>query len=92
VAGFCLLSFGDYPGIVPDANDHDGVAGEVWSVDEAGLTRLDELEGVPEGLYRRERVMLRPPFAEREVLTYFYAQSTTGRPRIAGGIWTEPRS
>ncbi len=91
VAGFSLISLGEFPGIVPDPDDREGVAGEVWSVDEFCLAELDELEGLAEGLYRRERVALQPPFADREVFTYFYAQSTTGRSRIPGGIWTEPR-
>jgi gamma-glutamylaminecyclotransferase len=89
--GFRLFSLGEYPGMVVDPNDRDGVSGEVWSVDEACLARLDALEGVDQGLYRREPVALQPPFAGREVLTYIYAQNTIGRAHIAGGEWSETR-
>jgi gamma-glutamylaminecyclotransferase len=87
VKGFRLVNLGDYPGMVADAEDRDGVAGEVWSVDEGCLTRLDQLEGIDEGLYVRAPIALQPPFANDEVLTYFYALGTTGRPRVPGGLW-----
>lgn len=56
--GFTLYSLGKYPGLVADAADRDGVVGELWSVDAACLARLDAFEGVPEGLYVRERARL----------------------------------
>ncbi|HTO04497.1 MAG TPA: gamma-glutamylcyclotransferase family protein [Opitutus sp.] len=88
IPGFRLVDLGDYPGLLAYPDDHDGVTGEVWWVDNATLARLDELEGLNEGLYRRERIPLQPPFAHETVLSYFYAWSTTGRPHIPGGTWT----
>ena len=52
--GVTLYSLGEYPGLVADISDRDGVVGELWSVDAACLARLDAFEGVPEGLYVRE--------------------------------------
>jgi gamma-glutamylcyclotransferase (GGCT)/AIG2-like uncharacterized protein YtfP len=73
--------------VYPD--DTDGVTGEVWSVDAPCLARLDLLEGINEGLYRRSRIALQPPFAETEVETYFYLLGTDGRPPITGGAWND---
>lgn len=56
--GFTLYSLGQYPGLVADHADHEGVTGELWSVDAACLARLDTFEGVPEGLYAREPARL----------------------------------
>ena len=89
IPGFQLVDLGEYPGLLPYPNDQDGVTGEVWWVDNAALARLDEFEGINEGLYRREPIPLQPPFAAETVHTYFYAWSTTGRPYIPGGTWIE---
>ena len=87
VPGFRLVDLGQYPGLIPYPDDQDGVTGEVWWVDNSALARLDELEGLREGLYRREAIRLQPPFADDFVQTYFYAWSTTGRPHSPGGTW-----
>ena len=68
--GFALYDLGGYPGIAVKPDDCDGVVGEVWSVDDAALERLDHFEGVHEGLYRREPVRLRPPFADQSIQAY----------------------
>lgn len=52
--GMTLYSLGEYPGLVRASDDLDGVTGELWAVDDAALARLDEFEGVHEGLYARE--------------------------------------
>ncbi|MEO6003355.1 MAG: gamma-glutamylcyclotransferase family protein [Opitutus sp.] len=88
--GFSLIDLGDYPGLVADSANEDGVSGEVWSVDLDCLSRLDDLEGVSEGLYRRERVVLRSSFGDEPVETYVYALNVVGRPVIADGIWRTP--
>jgi len=80
--GFRLFDLGDYPGMTNDPSDCAGVAGEVWSIDETCLARLDQFEGIGEGLYRREPVPMQPPFANREVQTYIYARSVAGRPPL----------
>jgi len=64
----------------------DGVEGEVWSVDDAALQRLDDFEGVAHGLYRREPVALLAPFAGQTVHAYLYSHSVEGR-RDLGSIW-----
>lgn len=85
--GYRLFDLGDYPGMVARPDDRDGVAGEVWSVDAACLARLDKLEGLAAGLYRRAPVPLLPPFADYSVETYFYARSVEGRPIVRDGLW-----
>jgi gamma-glutamylaminecyclotransferase len=87
VAGFQLYQLSGYPGMVAENSPQaEGVTGEVWSIDAATLRRLDQLEGLAEGLYRREPIPLLPPFDERVVETYLYAQSVLGR-RALGCTW-----
>lgn len=78
VPGFRLYDLGDYPGMVESEGDQHGVAGEVWSVDPECLARLDLLEGVSVGLYRRGPVRLREPFADRSVDAYYFLHPTAG--------------
>jgi gamma-glutamylcyclotransferase (GGCT)/AIG2-like uncharacterized protein YtfP len=86
--GFQLYLLDGYPGMIARSDDREGVAGEVWSIDDPTLARLDALEGIGEGLYRREPVPLLAPFSDRVVEAYFYAQSVEGRPAI-GSVWVE---
>src|SRR5689334_7669355 len=67
VPGFRLYELSGFPGMIAMPSDREGVAGEVWSVDAAALEQLDALEGVDEGLYRREPVPLVAPFADKTV-------------------------
>lgn len=85
-AGFSLFALGDFPGMIALAGDRDGVSGEVWMADDTCLARLDELEGVAEGLYRREPILLLPPFAAQSVEAYLYARSTAGHCHL-GSMW-----
>ena len=86
--GFTLYSLGDYPGMVRAADDQAGVTGEVWAVDDACLAKLDELEGVDEGLYERVTLQLAVPFADQPVETYLYLRDLKGRTAI-GSVWQE---
>jgi gamma-glutamylcyclotransferase (GGCT)/AIG2-like uncharacterized protein YtfP len=86
--GFTLYSLGDYPGMIRSADPGDDVTGEVWAVDAACLRKLDELEGVAEGLYERVAVSLAPPFGDLPVETYLYLKNLTGRQSI-GSVWKE---
>ncbi|HXC02881.1 MAG TPA: gamma-glutamylcyclotransferase family protein [Opitutaceae bacterium] len=82
--GFRLFNLGQYPGMIPFADDLNGVSGEVWSVEADCLEHLDLLEGLKEGLYRRELVPLLPPFADRKIEGYIYARSVEGLRDIGG--------
>jgi gamma-glutamylaminecyclotransferase len=90
--GATLYSLGEYPGLVADPADREGVRGEVWAVDPAALARLDDFEGVLEGLYAREPIALaeRPPSLSAEAAArvegYRYLRPVSGRPRL-GDFW-----
>lgn len=86
--GYRLYDLGGYPGIAPRLDDRDGVVGEVWSVNDDALRRLDAFEGVHDGLYRRETFPLRPPFADKKVDAYVSHLDVTGRREI-GSEWKE---
>ena len=86
--GFTLYALGGFPGMVPKSADTTGVSGEIWSVDAAALRRLDALEGLDEGMYRRERIPLAAPFADLAVEGYLYARSVQAAREI-GPAWKE---
>jgi gamma-glutamylaminecyclotransferase len=89
VPGFQLYELNGYPGMVAEnAPRAEGVTGEVWSVDAGTLKQLDLLEGIAEGLYRREPLPLLPPFNDRVIESYLYSRSVAGR-RELGSTWTE---
>jgi gamma-glutamylcyclotransferase (GGCT)/AIG2-like uncharacterized protein YtfP len=91
VPGFRLFDLGGYPAIAAVADDHAGVAGEVWSVRPPALAALDRFEGVHEGLYVRAPIALQAPFADRKVDAYFSVQGVMGRREI-GAEWIEAAS
>ena len=86
IAGFTLYEIDDFPGMVADPSDRDGVTGELWEVDVDCLARLDELEGVAEKLYKRIPVALQKPQISEPVETYLFLQSLAGRARM-GACW-----
>lgn len=88
VPGYHLCDLGGYPAIVARAGHPDGVIGEVWAVDTEGLKRLDQFEGVHEGLYRRAPLALMPPFGDRSVDAYLSVLPANDRPDI-GSEWVE---
>jgi gamma-glutamylcyclotransferase (GGCT)/AIG2-like uncharacterized protein YtfP len=51
---YCLYDRGPYPCLVEDGQRGAAVRGEVWSVDEATLARLDEYEAGPDTFVRGE--------------------------------------
>lgn len=89
VPGFRLYHLGEYPGMIADPRSPISVTGEVWSVSDEALARLDAFEGVPEGLYRRVAIQLTELF-EAPVQTYLYAQSVSDRTEIVSGLWRDP--
>jgi gamma-glutamylaminecyclotransferase len=82
---FRLIHLGTYPGLVRDTPGVS-IRGELWEVDADCLARLDEVEGVDEGLYRREAISLLDPFADQSVQTYIYARGIAGLPDC-GNCW-----
>ena len=74
-----LFNTGDYPALVEvEPLDLGGrsIQGELWAIDEDCLDRLDEEEGVDEGLYERRAVELSPH--KERVQSYFYLPSIAG--------------
>ena len=86
--GYRLYEVGGYPGMIPQSIDREGVQGELWSVEAKCLARLDELEGLSVGLYRRERIPLQPPFSDEAAEAYLYARTIVGL-RDIGSVWRE---
>ena len=87
VPGYRLYAVADYPGLVRDPSDTHGITGELWSVTPTALADLDAFEGLPEKLYRRDRITLAFPHEFTEVQTYFYLRNTRGRRTVISGIW-----
>lgn len=85
-----LHDAGDYPALI-DAAAGESIWGEVWLVGEATLRVLDDVEGVAEGLYARQRVVLLPPHEALVAEVYVYRDSVSGMPEI-GASWREWRT
>ncbi len=86
VKGFDMLDLGSYPGVVRGSG---AVYGEVYEVeDPAVLERVDDAEGVGEGLYSRERcvVLFGGELSEMAQL-YVYNKPAEGRKRVGDGDW-----
>ena len=78
-----LYDNGRYPCLVADEVTGVAVQGEVWSVNDATLQRLDEWEGVPT-LYRRQALAIEG-FAE-PVWGYVF-QGDVADYRDCGDVW-----
>ena len=85
-SGLVLYELDGYPGLVREPGVASGVSGEVWLIDAASLRDLDAYEGVAEGLYRRESIILASPGLPETAEAYIYNRSLAGRRRI-GSIW-----
>ena len=73
-----LFNVGEYPALVqaaPLGLAGRSIHGELWSVDDRCLARLDEEEGVDEGLYERRMIGL---VDTQAAWTYLYMHSTQG--------------
>ena len=84
-AVFRMYDLGGYPGMVRDEKGYS-IQGEIWSVDEAALIKLDELEDTEGGEYERVKVPLEGEWAEQRVEGYIYLHSIEGR-REVGVCW-----
>lgn len=81
-----LYELDTYPAMVDTPQDGCAIEGEIWSVDTACLAKLDRLEGLEEGLYKRVPIQLQPPHAPQPVEGYIYLLSIAGR-RDCGSQW-----
>lgn len=80
-----MYDLGGYPGMVRDENGLS-IQGEIWSVDEAGLIKLDVLEDTDGGEYERVTMQLEGEWATKRVEGYVYLRSVEGR-RDVGERW-----
>ena len=80
-----IFDLGSYPGLV-DWPEGLAVEGEVYEVDTECLKRLDEAEGVDEGLYARRAIKLQSPFEEFEASAWFWLDRVAGL-RDCGTTW-----
>ena len=69
-----LYDCGSYPGMVYVGTNGVAVTGEVYQISDRVRNVLDEVEGVDEGLYVCQPVLLDEPFHAEQVLAYFYTQ------------------
>jgi gamma-glutamylaminecyclotransferase len=83
---YAMHDFGGYPGMVRTEEAPLSIQGEVWEVDAACLTALDELEGLALGEYERVPIALLPPWDEALIQTYLYLLPLGDAPRC-GPIW-----
>lgn len=83
---FELVSLGPYPAMVPGGAT--AVVGEVYEVDDAGLARLDWLEGYPD-LYDRDVIDLAD--GTRAIAYLQRPAQAAGLPRIPSGEWRAAR-
>ena len=80
-----VFDLGSYPGLV-DWPEGFEVQGELYEVDAECLKRLDEAEGVDEGLYTRRVIKLQPPFDRVEASAWFWLNKVAGL-RDCGTSW-----
>ena len=83
-----LHDLGSYPALVP-AKDGREIEGEVWHIDPSYMARLDQVEGVDRGLYRRGPIDLQPPFDTQHVTAWFYLHDVNAF-RNCGVSWSAP--
>jgi gamma-glutamylcyclotransferase (GGCT)/AIG2-like uncharacterized protein YtfP len=85
VPAYRMFDLGGYPGMVR-STDGISIQGEIWSVDEAGLARLDVLEDTAGGEYERVVVPLEGEQATLRVEGYIYLRTVAGK-RDVGACW-----
>ncbi len=79
--GYRLFHMGEYPAMVEDPAGGQ-VEGELYEVSEATLRVLDEVEGVADVLYARQRIRLASPKHLTLTEGYLYRGAVAGRPEI----------
>lgn len=84
-----LYDVGEYPALRPPISADDRVPGVLLEIDDAALARLDDYEGVGEGLYLRERCTVQCADGRAiEAWVYIFNQPTATLRRIAQ--WPNP--
>jgi len=73
-----LFDCGTHPAMVKVAVGGRSVKGELFRVDQKCLVRLDDVEGVEEGLYVRDFVCLCSPFETYRAMAWFFLSPTKG--------------
>lgn len=84
-AFYRLFDLGAYPGLI-EWPEGLAVHGEAYQVDSKCLCRLDDAEGVAEGLYVRRPVLLQSPFNSEIVHAWFWLNPVNGM-RDCGASW-----
>ena len=80
-----LLLVDDYPGLVDAANGKGvSIVGELWQVDRQNLQRLDAIECVDDGLFKRRKIQLTEPSGWADA--WFYLQDATNLENL-GSDW-----
>jgi gamma-glutamylcyclotransferase (GGCT)/AIG2-like uncharacterized protein YtfP len=86
-SGFSLRAAGEFPVLVREGVG--AVFGELFSVQDEELGRLDDFEGCPD-VYQREEIVLAD--GGRAMAYTMTADRARIYPPVPGGIWRGPRS
>ncbi len=70
VPAYRIQDFGAFVGLLSGTL---AVEGEVWEVRPHALAKLDYLEAVDAGVFKRTNVNLQSPFDDKTVQAYFYS-------------------
>lgn len=79
-----MVNLGTYPALTEGGTT--AIAGELWEVDPTCLALLDEIEGVADAEYRRDRILLSPPHDGLIAEAYFYCTDVSALPDH-GEVW-----
>lgn len=85
---FRMFDLGGFPGLYEMEEDGLSIAGELWRVSSSGLRRLDILEDVEGGEYRKELIQLLSPWGGERALVYICQLPHAGC-RDVGEEWVE---
>ena len=88
VPAYTMYDCGEYPGLVVDPANGVSIQGELWSVDGPGIAILDEVEGVSENWFSRQKIELQDPVVSETVQAYYFAGDIT-RLAVCGDQWTK---
>jgi len=83
---FALYAVGGFPGMVRASEDGCAVRGELWEMDAAALSRLDDFEASG-SLFQRELIPVSTDDGHRHAAwAYLYLGEVAGR-RQVGPVW-----